>query len=53
MLKDSERNYYLDEVQRYKNNPGSLWKIVNQAINRQKVKKNILTPETQRPKDSR
>ena len=32
MLKDSERNYYLDKVQRHKNNPGSLWKITNQAI---------------------
>jgi hypothetical protein len=32
MLKDSGRNYYLDKVQRHKNNPGSLWKITNQAI---------------------
>ena len=32
MLKNSEINYYMEEVQRHKNNPGSLWKIINQAI---------------------
>ena len=32
MLKNSEINYYMEEVQRHRNNPGSLWKIINQAI---------------------
>ena len=32
MLKNSEINYYVEEVQRHKSNPGSLWKIINQAI---------------------
>ena len=47
MLKDSERNYYLDEVQRHKNNPGSLWKIINQAIPSKSKEKHTY------PKDSR
>ena len=32
MPKNSEINYYMGEAQRHKNNPGSHWKIINQAI---------------------
>ena len=45
MLKDSERNYYLDEVQRHKNNPGSLWKIINQAIPSKSKEKHTYTKD--------
>ncbi|CAB4039973.1 Hypothetical predicted protein [Paramuricea clavata] len=45
MLKDSERNYYLDEVQRHKNNPGSLWKIINQAIPSKSKEKHAYTKD--------
>ena len=45
MLKDSERNYYLDEVQRHKNNLGSLWKIINQAIPSKSKEKHTYTKD--------
>ena len=45
MLKDSERNYYLDEVQRHKNNPGSLWKIIDQAIPSKSKEKHTYTKD--------
>jgi hypothetical protein len=31
-LKNAERNYTFDQVQQHKDNPGSLWKIINHAI---------------------
>ncbi|CAB3997218.1 Hypothetical predicted protein [Paramuricea clavata] len=45
MLKDSERNNYLDEVQRHKNNPGSVWKIINQAIPSKSKEKHTYTKD--------
>ena len=32
MIKDAERNYTAAEVELHKNNPSSMWKIINRAI---------------------
>lgn len=45
MLRDSERNYYSEELQRHKNNPASLYKIINQAIPSKSKKKHTYTKD--------
>lgn len=44
-LKDAERNHTLQKVQRDKNNPSSLWKVINLAMPFRECERQIYTKD--------
>ena len=45
MLKEVEINHLADEVKVHKNNPGSLWKIINKTIPVKEKEKQVYTKD--------
>ena len=45
MLKEAEINHLADEVKVHKNNPGSLWKIINKTIPVKEKEKQVYTKD--------
>ena len=45
MLKEAEINHLADEVKVHKNNPGSLWKMINKTIPVKEKEKQVYTKD--------